>query len=113
MTRTTSVIPRLWGLNLSVGSHNDDEANSRLEGALAAWTADSSAPALAFPACLRCTAATVPVGLARHGAFVNGGSPLGPILSSLLPGVRIVAERFQKYVSPLFLLASVGGLFLL
>ena len=76
-------------------------------------TSGTGSMAPVFLACLRCPAASCPVGLARHGAFVNGGSPLGPILSSLLPGVRIVAERFQKYVSPLFLLASVGGLFLL
>ena len=80
-----------------MGSHNDDEANSRLEGSPAVWTADSFAPVLAFPACLRCTAAAVPVGLARHGAFVNGGTPFGRVLSVLLPVARVDAQHFQGH----------------
>ena len=46
---------------------------------------------------------------------MNGGAPFSPVLSGLLPAVRVNVERFQIYfsaVSEAFLLASTGALFL-
>ena len=37
-----------------------------------------------------------PVGLARLGAHVNEGAPVGPVLSDLLPGVRVDAKRLYS-----------------
>ena len=70
-----------------------------LEGSLAGRTGTfgRQSLALALLAFLRCSAVAVPVGLARRKAFVNRGAPFRCVLSVLLPGVRIDAERSQGY----------------
>ena len=69
-----------------------DKANPCTEGTLAVGTGDRAGVILriagsGFPGLPPLLCCSGPVGLAYLGAFVHGGTPLGPVHGGLFPGV--------------------------
>ena len=76
------------------------KANPCTEGTLAVGAGDEGDVILriagsGFPGLLPLLCCSGPVGLAYFGAFVHGGTPLGPVHGGLFPGVGGDGKRFQ------------------
>ena len=76
-----------------------DKANPCTEGTLAVGTGDEGDVILriagsGFPGLPSLLCCSGPVGLAYLGAFVHGGTPLGPVHGGLFPGVGGDGKRF-------------------